>query len=52
MHVVVGKEDGTAHGGHLLKVNVHPTLEIILTESFEYLERKMDDESGIPLIKI
>jgi len=30
-HAVVGKSDGTAHGGHLLKAFVHPTLEIILT---------------------
>ena len=51
-HVVVGKRDGTAHGGHLLKAIVHPTLEIILTESPAYLQREMDKDSGIPLIKI
>lgn len=51
-HVVVGKKDGTAHGGHLLKATAHPTLEIILTESPAYLERKMDKDAQIPLIKI
>jgi hypothetical protein len=51
-HVVLGKEDGTAHGGHLLKATVHPTLEIILNESPAYLKRKIDKESGIALIKI
>lgn len=51
-HVVLGKEDGTAHGGHLIKAKVHPTLEIILNESPVYLERKMDENIGIPLIKI
>jgi predicted DNA-binding protein with PD1-like motif len=51
-HVVLGKEDGTAHGGHLLKAIVHPTLEIILTELPSFLERKMDKETGLPLIKI
>lgn len=51
-HVVVGKSDGTAHGGHVLKATAHPTLEIILTESPAYLTREMDKESGIPLIKI
>ncbi len=51
-HVVVGKKDGSAHGGHLLKATVHPTLEIILTESPAYLQREIDKESGIPLIKI
>jgi predicted DNA-binding protein with PD1-like motif len=51
-HVVLGKRDGTAHGGHLIKAVVHPTLEIILNESPEYLKRYMDKESEIPLIKI
>ncbi len=51
-HAVVGKKDGTAHGGHLLKAIVHPTLEIILTESPAYLIREMDKEAHIPLIKI
>lgn len=51
-HTVVGKSDGTAYGGHLLKAYVHPTLEIILTESPAYLAREMDKDSHIPLIKI
>lgn len=51
-HVVLGKEDGTAHGGHLLKARVHPTLEIILNESPAYLQRATDKESGLALIKI
>src|SRR5438132_881439 len=29
-HVVVGKDDGTAHAGHLLEGHVWPTLEVIL----------------------
>ena len=32
-HVVVGRSDGTAHGGHLLEARVRPTCELILTES-------------------
>jgi hypothetical protein len=51
-HVVLGKRDGTAHGGHLLKGLVHPTLEIMLTESPSWMKRKMDRESGIPLIEL
>lgn len=51
-HVVLGGKDGAAHGGHLVKGIVHPTLEIILNESPEYLKREMDRDSGIPLIKI
>lgn len=51
-HIVLAKEDGTAHGGHLMKGIVHPTLEIILNESPVYLQREMDEKIGIPLIKI
>lgn len=51
-HVILGKEDGSAHGGHLIKATVHPTLEIILNESPAYLQRQIDDETGLALIKI
>ncbi len=51
-HVVLGKNDGSTYGGHLLSAIVHPTLEIILTESPAHLHREMDKEAGIPLIKI
>jgi hypothetical protein len=49
-HLVVGKRDGTAHGGHLLQAIVRPTCEIVITESPEHLQRKMDPESGLALI--
>lgn len=49
-HVVLGKEDGSTCGGHLLHALVHPTLEVILTESPAWLERQIDEEIGIPLI--
>jgi predicted DNA-binding protein with PD1-like motif len=51
-HVVVGKADGTAHGGHLLEGRVRPTLEVILTETPKRLERKHDPESGLALITV
>ena len=49
-HIVVGKSDGTAHGGHLLEGHVRPVLEVILVESPSHLHRKMDKETGIALI--
>ena len=52
MHVVVGKRDGTAHGGHLLQAYVRPTLEIILTEAPDYLKRSTDPASGLALINL
>src|SRR5438874_4302914 len=51
-HVVIGKSDGSAHGGHLLKAHVWPTLELFLTETSEKLQRKVDEETNLPLIAI
>jgi predicted DNA-binding protein with PD1-like motif len=52
IHAVLGKRDGSAHGGHLLQAHVRPTLEVLLIESPGYLRRTMDPESGLPLIDI
>ena len=51
-HVVVGKRDGTAHGGHLIEAIVRPTLEVVLIESPKHLERRHDPQSGLALIKL
>jgi uncharacterized protein len=51
-HIVLGKRDGTAHGGHLLEGHVRPTLEIIVTESPAHLQRRSDPETGLALIRI
>jgi uncharacterized protein len=51
-HVVVGKADGTAHGGHILKAHVWPTLEVVLTESPKHLSRTTDAETGLALIDL
>ena len=50
-HVVVGKRDGTAHGGHLLEAHVRPTLEVIVAESPRHLERRTDERTGLPLLR-
>jgi uncharacterized protein len=49
-HVVVGKADATAHGGHLIEGAVRPTLEVVLTEAPRHLRRRHDAESGLALI--
>jgi predicted DNA-binding protein with PD1-like motif len=51
-HVVVGKRDGSAHGGHLLDARVWPTLELMLEESPRELARRSDRESGLALIDL
>lgn len=51
-HIVLGKRDGTAHGGHLLEAHVRPTLEVIVTEAPAHLKRRADQASGLPLIDL
>jgi uncharacterized protein len=51
-HVVVGKRDGTAHGGHLVRARVWPTLEVVLTESPAELSKSHDPETGLALIDL
>jgi predicted DNA-binding protein with PD1-like motif len=51
-HVVVGRQDGTAHGGHLIEGRVRPTCEIVLSESPVALQKQIDPKSGIALIRL
>src|SRR5215469_351259 len=39
-HLVIGKSDGTAHGGHLMEAHVRPTCKVILTESPQHLQKQ------------
>ena len=49
-HVVLGRRNGDACGGHLLEAHVRPTLEVVLVESPAHLEKRMDPETGLALI--
>jgi predicted DNA-binding protein with PD1-like motif len=51
-HLVVGRSDGSAMAGHLVEARVRPTLELMLTESPQRLQRKYDPESGLALIRL
>jgi predicted DNA-binding protein with PD1-like motif len=51
-HVVVGRQDGQAYGGHLLAARVRPTLEVILVQPPAYLRRRFDPASGLALIDL
>jgi predicted DNA-binding protein with PD1-like motif len=51
-HIVVGRSDGSAHGGHLLGGHVRPTLEVIVTESPSHLQRRSDPETGLALLRL
>jgi len=50
-HAVIGKRDGTALGGHLLEARIRPTCEVVLTESPTHLQKIVDPESGLALIR-
>ena len=52
VHAVLGLRDGTALAGHLKSGLVRPTLEIILTEAPAHLRKRLDAESGLPLIAL
>lgn len=51
-HVVVGLRDGTTRGGHLMEAVARPTLEVMLTETPSYLEREVDEKTGLPLLRL
>jgi uncharacterized protein len=50
VHVVLGLSDGSTRGGHLLRGTVHPTLEVVLTETPAKLRRRKRADLGIALI--
>ena len=49
-HVVLGRRDGTALGGHLLEGFVRPTLEVMVIETPPHLQRTYDPETGLALL--
>ncbi len=51
-HVVLGRPDGTTRGGHLLRAHVWPTLEAVLVESPDHLQKRTDEETGLALIDL
>ena len=50
-HVVLGKRDGSAWGGHLLEAHVRPTLEVIVVEAPHHLRRETDEATGLARLK-
>ena len=50
LHAVLGLQDGSVRGGHLISAKVRPTLEVTITEMVEHLRRKKRSDLGIALI--
>jgi predicted DNA-binding protein with PD1-like motif len=49
-HLVLGRSDGSAWGGHLLRATVSPTLEVYITTYPQPLYKRMDSETQLQLI--
>ncbi len=50
-HAVLGRRDGSALTGHLLRGTVRPTLEVFVEEGAGTLRRRPDAETGLALIR-
>jgi predicted DNA-binding protein with PD1-like motif len=50
VHVALGRRDGSARGGHLFEATVRPTVELVLTAYPKPVRRKVDPETGLPLL--
>lgn len=49
-HCVLGRADGSTVGGHLLRGQVWPTLEVIISELSPELAKRVDPQTGLALI--
>src|SRR5436305_5964176 len=49
-HVVIGRRDGSAIGGHLLRATCFPTLEVFITDLGARLTREKDPDTGLMLL--
>jgi predicted DNA-binding protein with PD1-like motif len=52
VHAVLGLEDGTTRGGHLLEGRVSPTLEVIVREAPARLHKRQHPDIGLALIDL
>lgn len=50
-HIVVGRRDGTAEGGHVIEAVVSPTLEAFVTVDPVSLQKKYDPSTDLTLIE-
>jgi predicted DNA-binding protein with PD1-like motif len=50
VHTVLGRRDGSTIGGHLMRGEVWPTLEVIITEVTPELAKRVDPATGVAVI--
>jgi predicted DNA-binding protein with PD1-like motif len=49
-HIVVGRSDGTADGGHVIEAIVSPTMEVFVTVDPVPLQKKYDPSTDLTLL--
>lgn len=52
VHCVLGRRDGSTVGGHVLAATVRPTCEVFLTAYPARLGRRVDPDSGLPVLDL
>jgi len=50
VHAALGRRDCSARGGHLFEMTARPTVELVLNTYPEAVRRKIDPQSGLPLL--
>ena len=50
IHVALGLRDGSTRGGHLFEATVRPTVEAVLNTYPKPVRRKIDPDTGLPLL--
>ncbi|MDW5325154.1 PPC domain-containing DNA-binding protein [Plantactinospora sp. KLBMP9567] len=50
VHAVLGRRDGGTVGGHLLRGEVWPTLEVMVSEVAAGLAKRVDPETGVAML--
>jgi predicted DNA-binding protein with PD1-like motif len=51
-HVVLGRKDSSTVGGHVQRLEVWPTLEVVVTETPVHLRKHVDPKTGLALIDL
>ncbi len=51
-HITLGRKNSSTIGGHLQRLTVWPTLEVVITETPVHLAKTVDPETGLALIDL
>jgi uncharacterized protein len=52
VHCVLSREGGATIAGHVFELVIRPTCEVFVAESTEFVARREDPDSGLPVISL